>query len=98
MAKGKRLTCPVCQDSSFFSLEQLKTIEEFGGKIQCDGEGRHVLVEMVDLVELNKIFGWGKPLTEEEEVDFNTAVDAHLIHPSDFEFEDWAVEFERDLI
>lgn len=95
MAKGKRLTCPVCQDSSFFTFEQLKGLKR---PIQCDGEGRHVLVEMVDLVELYEILGRGEPLDEEQEAEFNAAVDGRIIHPDDFEFEDWAIEFERELI
>jgi hypothetical protein len=83
MAKGKRLTCPLCQDSSFFTLEQLASV---GGRVQC---GNHLApIEMVDLLGLFEIFGRGEPVPEEFEEEFEAAVDHGLLHPDDFEFEE----------
>ena len=52
--RGKRLTCPMCKDTSFYTL---KEIEAAGGRIQCDNH--RVGVEMVDLVMLMEILGGG---------------------------------------
>lgn len=52
MAQGKRLTCPLCRDSSFFTFEQ---IEAAGGNIDC---GNHTAwITMIDLSELMALFG-----------------------------------------
>lgn len=70
VAKGKRLTCPVCQDSSFFTLKQIK---ETGGRIDC---ANHVQwVTMVDLAELIEILGHTTSIHPDdfEEVEFETA-------------------------
>jgi hypothetical protein len=83
MAKGKRLTCPYCKDSSFFTLEQ---IEAMNGRVQC---GNHLApIEMVDLVALLEILTVGQPLERWQQEEFEAVVDAGLIHPQDFEFEE----------
>lgn len=68
MAKGRRLYCPKCGDSSFFTEEQLASVK---GSVDC---GNHFEpVTMVNLAEYLNIMGFGtdSPLVEqEEEVEF----------------------------
>lgn len=75
---GKRLTCPVCKDSAFFSNFELA---EMGGSVYCDNHDP--VVEMVDLADLLAI--WGIPQRVElKKVDF-----FEDSHPDDFE--DWSM-------
>lgn len=60
---GKRLTCPLCRDSSFMSFEM---IEAGGGKIYCTNHTNWI--EMVDLAELIEILGISVITVEEDEV------------------------------
>lgn len=83
---GKRLTCPLCRDSSFFSLEQLASVN---GIIYCDNHPNWV--EMVDLAVLMEIMGLQVVVVEAEDfeevegVDFDSQ-DMNTLHPDDFEF------------
>jgi hypothetical protein len=76
---GKRLTCPVCKDSAFFSNFELAEYE--GGRVFCDNH--QPVVEMVDLADLLAI--WGIPQRVELEV-----VELEDSHPDDFE--DWSMD------
>lgn len=77
---GKRLTCPMCKDSAFLTLEQ---IEEAGGRVQCPNH--RVGVEMVDLAMLMEILGAaGKVIIINEDVDFHKE-DMNVPHYDDFE-------------
>lgn len=77
---GKRLTCPVCRDSGFFTLDKLAVTN---GKIDCGNHSQ--VVEMVDLATLIEIGGLLPVVLLEEEVDFEVENMA-VLHPDDFEF------------
>lgn len=80
MAKGKRLTCPVCKDSSFYTFEQL---EALNNTVRCTN---HLIpADMIDLVALYEVLTAGHPLDDFQEVELDTVVSAGLIHPDDFE-------------
>lgn len=76
---GKRLTCPICRDSSFYTQER---IEAAGGRIYCSE--RHSWCEMVDLATLMEILG-GPAVVSVKDVDFERE-DMDVLHPDDFEF------------
>lgn len=58
---GKRLTCPLCRDSSFYSFVEL---EAHGGRVYCDNHPNWI--EMVDLAELMEIYGLQVVVVEDE--------------------------------